>query len=259
MLGRWWRQRREQRALQRRAMSDELWLATLRAHPFLARRPMIDLLRLREMSALFLDRKEFTAVGGLVLTDAIAASIALQACVPVLHLGLSWYDAFVGIVVQPDEVVAQRHWIDEHGIAHEGEELLAGEAMPGGPVMLSWPDVQLAGADASQPYNVVIHEFAHVIDMCDGREADGMPPLPSREAAAEWTRVMGDAHARLCAALEAGHPTVIDPYAANGLEEFFAVASEAFFVAPGPLHEAEPAVYQLLKTFFQQDPARYLR
>jgi hypothetical protein len=78
----------------------------------------------------------------------------------------------VGIVVHPDEVVAQREVMDDDGVVHAYDEVLAGEAMEGGPVMLSWRDVADAGETAASGYNVVIHEFAHVLDMGDGA-ADG--------------------------------------------------------------------------------------
>ncbi|HJV60518.1 MAG TPA: M90 family metallopeptidase, partial [Albitalea sp.] len=174
-----WRRRREQRTLERRAIPDALWQLTLLRYPFLARRDDADQAQLRRLATLFLAEKEFHGAQGLVVTDEIAVAIAAQACLPVLRLGLQLYAGFVGIVVHPDEVVAQREVMDEDGIVHQYDETLAGEAMGGGPVMLSWHDVQAAGESAEWGYNVVIHEFAHVLDMGDG-EADGVPPLPDR-------------------------------------------------------------------------------
>ena len=97
-----------------------------------------------------------------------------------LHLkgGLAWYDDFVGIVVHPSEVVARRKTTDETGVVHEYDEVLAGEAMDRGPVMLSWQDVLASSVTRDEGYNVVIHEFAHKIDMRGGA-ADGCPPLPA--------------------------------------------------------------------------------
>ncbi|MFM2058984.1 MAG: hypothetical protein RLY71_3369 [Pseudomonadota bacterium] len=256
MIGRWWREWRQARLLRDRAIPDDLWLATLRAYPFLMRRPLADLLRLRELATLFLAEKEFTPVGGLVLTDEIAVAVAAQACVPVLQLGLHWYDEMVGIVLQPDEVLARRQWTDEAGVVHEGDEILSGEAMPGGPVMLSWRDVAAAGDSAQAGYNVVIHEFAHVIDMRNGA-ADGVPPLPEHISAEHWIGTLRRERAVLRATLTAGQPTWLDPYAMHGLEEFFAVATETFFVAPHDLYHGHAALYQLLQEFFRQDPRRY--
>lgn len=259
MIGRWWRRRRDARALRERAIPDELWLDTLRAFPFLAQRPLADLMALREMTSRFLDRKEFDAAGGLELTDAMAVAVAAQACVPVLRLGLDWYDGFVGIVMHPDEVVVPRQWTDESGIVHEGEEVLSGEATPGGPLMLSWHDVAIAGDSAAEGYNVVIHEFAHVIDMCGGGLADGMPPIADAALARRWQQVLPREFEAFAAQVDRGEDTFLDPYAAQGLAEFFPVASEAFFVAPRDLMQAHPALYELLSAFYRQDPARHAR
>src|SRR5206468_7339747 len=130
--------------------------------------------KLRELAAEFLARKEFHGAGGLAITDEIALSVAAQAVLPVLHLGLSWYDDFVGIVVHPDEVLARRTDTDEAGVVHDWEEVLAGEAMDRGPVMLNWQDVARAGESAEIGFNVVIHEFVHKIDLRDGAP-DGCP------------------------------------------------------------------------------------
>ena len=120
------------------------------------------------MATLFLAEKEFSGARGLVVSDEMAVAIAAQACLPALALGLDWLDGFVGIVVHEDAVVARREVEDEDGIVHAYDEELSGEAMSGGPVMLAWRDVDDAGESAVDGYNVVVHEFAHVIDMRRG-------------------------------------------------------------------------------------------
>jgi len=249
-LGAW----REERALARRAIPDDLWALTLLRLPFLGRLSDDDLAELRRLCSLFLDRKQFHGVGGLAVTDDMALLIAAQACLPVLRLGLGLYDGFVGIVVHPDEVVAQRSVMDEDGIVHEYEENLTGEAMSGGPLMLAWSDVRDAAEAADWAYNVVIHEFAHVIDMAAG-PADGVPPLPDAAARERWIAVIDGAYADFCALVDAGVDTVVDPYGAEAVEEFFAVAVEAFFVAGVPFRRESPAMYALLSAYFRQDPA----
>ena len=210
--------------------------------------------RLRTMATLFLAEKEFTGAGGVVVDDAMAVAIAAQACLPVLNLGLDQYDGFVGIVVHADVVVARRRMEDEAGIVHEYDEELAGEAMHGGPVMLSWRDVDEAGESADAGYNVVIHEFAHVLDMRNGG-ADGVPVLPTRSAEREWVDVLEAEYDAFCARVDDGEETLLDPYAAEAPEELFAVASEAFFVAAGDFRAEHPRLYALLSGFYRQDPA----
>jgi Mlc titration factor MtfA (ptsG expression regulator) len=210
------------------------------------------------MASLFLDRKEFSGARGFVVTDEIALAVALQACVPVLELGLEQYDGFVGIVMHADLVVAQREVVDEHGIVHHYDEELAGEAMAGGPLMLSWADVLPPSAPDADPgpYNVVVHEFAHVLDLRDGL-ADGVPLLPSAAARQAWLEVLMPEYDWLRERVACGHETVLDPYAAESPDEFFAVASEAFFVAPAALKAEQPALYRLFSHFYRQDPAQY--
>lgn len=245
---------RDERLLRSRPIPDLLWHQGLARYPFLLRRSADDLLRLRRLATLFLGRKEFTGAGGLAPSDEIAVAVSMQACLPILHLGLEAYDGFVGIVLHPDEVLAQREVMDEDGVVHAYTENLTGEAMEGGPVMLSWRDVDEAGDTAELAYNVVIHEFVHVLDMRDGI-ADGVPLLPTREARAAWVAVLEAEYAAFCDAVDAGEETLIDDYGAEAPEEFFAVASEAFFVAPEAMLAAHPTMYRLLAGYFKQDPA----
>jgi MtfA peptidase len=253
----WWRRRRDARALAERPIPDALWQATLARFDFIGQRSAADLAALRRLATIFLDRKQFHGAGGLTVDDTMAVAVAAQACLPVLHLGLGAYDGFVGIVMHPDEVVASRKVQDDDGVVHEYDEVLAGEAMHGGPVMLSWHDVATAGEHPEGAYNVVIHEFMHVLDMVEG-EPDGVPPLPREIDRQHWVRVLEAALGQLERAVDAGRDTVLDPYGCEGLDEFFPVAAEAFFVAPHGLVDEAPALYDLLARYFRQDPAAAL-
>ena len=236
------------------AVPDALWQEVLAQFPFLAGRSEADVVRLRQLAAQFLATKEFHGANGFVITDAVALAIAAQAVLPVLRLGLAWYDDFVGIVVHPGEVVARRTATDDLGVVHHYDEVLAGEAMHQGPVMLSWSDVAGGGASAADGYNVVIHEFVHKIDMRDGA-ADGCPPLPSAAARRRWLEAMQteyDAFRERVVIAErfGGEPTWLDPYGAESIDEFFAVTCEAFFVNR-PRFEAEfPRLAPMLERFF---------
>jgi len=254
VVGSWFKRWRTERTLQRRAIPDTLWQLTLARFPFLQLSNADDAARLRELSTLFLAGKEFTGVDGLEVDDPMAVAIAAQACLPILHLGLGCYDGFVGIVVHEDAVVARREVVDDDGVVHQYDEELSGEAMHGGPVMLSWRDVADAGESAVDGYNVVIHEFVHVLDMRNG-DADGIPVLPNRAAVDEWVRVLGAEYDVFCDRVDAAEETLLDPYAAEAPEEFFAVAAEAFFVAPIEFRIEHSALYELLRGYFRQDPA----
>ena len=252
---------RDDDACRQHAIPEALWQLTLARYPFLGWRSREQLMRLRRLATLFLARKEFSGAHGLVVTDEIAVAVAAQAVLPVLNLdeGLNLYDGFIGIVMHSDAVVAPREVMDDDGVVHEYDEELAGEAMQDGPVMLSWRDVEAAAEDsghADWAYNVTIHEFAHVIDMAHGG-ADGVPPLSDRAARQHWIGVMEAAYADFCMQVDAQHQTLIDPYAADSIQEFFAVAVETFYVQPRELQRAAPSVYQLLVDYFHEDPAHH--
>jgi Mlc titration factor MtfA (ptsG expression regulator) len=248
------RRYRRKRILRNSALPDALWREAIGALPFLAIYSADALARLRDLVVLFLDAKSIVGAQGHVVTPLQRTIIAIQACVLVLNLDLALYDGFENIVVYPGEFVPGWEYEDEYGVVHRQDAPLAGEAMNRGPVILSWPDVaDSADWDAAQ-MNLVIHEFAHKIDMRDG-DANGCPPLPDDATRREWRRVMQQAYADFCARVDADEDTAIDPYAAESPGEFFAVLSEVFFAEASLLVAEYPDVYRAFAAFYRQDPA----
>lgn len=228
---------------------DNLWAVIVTSMPFLETLDPAEQAQLKEMSEAFLASKEFSTAGGLELSDEICVSIAAQGCLPILKLGLSAYRDWVGIIVYPDEFVVRRQIEDENGVVHEYDDVLAGEAWEGGPLIVSWHDVKMAG----DGYNVVIHEFAHKLDMLNG-DADGMPALHSGMDEDEWRATFLAAYDDFCRRVDSGEETIIDPYASDSPEEFFAVLSESFFELPDVVADEYPDLYALLKRYYRQDP-----
>jgi Mlc titration factor MtfA (ptsG expression regulator) len=270
-LGKWWHSWRQPTRPAVSAMAQELWQDTLQAYRFLTELNDVEQRLLRQLCTEFLAQKEFHGAQGLVVTDAMALAIAAQACLPLLHLSpgmsvrrlLRWYDDFVGIVLHPDEVLAKRAAVDDFGIVHEYQELLAGEAMDQGPVMLNWHDVAGSDASAARGYNLVIHEFAHKLDLRDGL-ADGCPPLPrgflgttrAAPARAAWFAVLEPAYRAfrervIIAERFGGSPPWLDHYAAESVPEFFAVACEAYFVQRKRFTQEFPDLVPLFDAFFR--------
>ena len=235
-------------------LSDALWQEALARLPFLNRLTSEEKSRLRQLTEGFLAEKEFTSAGSLELTDAMCVSIAVQGCLPILNLGLQCYRDWVGIIVYPDEFIIPRSVEDEFGVVHEYDDVASGEAWDGGPLLISWRDAQMAG----EGYNVVIHEFAHKLDMLSG-EADGIPSLPAGLARKDWEETLLAAYENFCTRVDEaearGEETLLDPYAAESPGEFFAVMSETFFEAPCILREAYPALYTQLSRYYRQNPA----
>jgi MtfA peptidase len=155
-------------------------------------------------------------------------------------------------VVYPGDFRVPIAETDADGVVHEFDDERAGESWPGGPVVLSWD------AAANDPQiNVVIHEFAHMLDMANG-EADGMPPLHAGMDRHAWQQAFRAAYEGFCDAVDRGKNTWLDPYAAEHPGEFFAVLSEAFFETPNETRRRYPDAYQQLRLFYRQDPAKRL-
>lgn len=241
-------------ARRRSRIPDDLWLQALSQLPYCRALDATSQTRLRVLSNRFLTDKTFEAAADLVLTDEMRTRIALQACLLILNLGFDYYAGWRAIILYPGDFRVSKEEVDEMGVVHEWQEELSGEAWQQGPVILSW---QAADNPATHQSNIVLHEFAHKLDMRDGR-ADGCPPLPRGMSEKNWANDFRQAYASFCALLDAGYSTRIDDYASDNPAEFFAVLSEVFFVEPAVLQDEFPAVYQQLQTFYRQDPAAVL-
>ncbi|QSA96203.1 zinc-dependent peptidase [Methylococcus sp. EFPC2] len=238
------------------SLTDDVWQQTLADHPILTRLDASERTRLRELTAEFMRQKLFESVRGLVLNEPMRASIAVQACLPVLNLGLAWYDDWRTLVIYPAEFVRPREEFDAVGVMHQWEDVLGGESWQRGPVILSWADVEASGW--GEGYNVVIHEMAHKLDMHGGTDADGFPPLHKDMKPKDWTAVFTAAYEDLTRRVETGEDAALDAYATESPGEFFAVLSEYFFERPVLLSGLYPEVYRQLASFYRQDPGAAL-
>lgn len=78
--------------------------------------------------------KRFIGIG-INLTDGMQVTIAAQACLPILHLGMGLLSGWADIVVYPDAFYVHRDQVDEFGVVHQQERLLSGEAWSRGPIV----------------------------------------------------------------------------------------------------------------------------
>jgi Mlc titration factor MtfA (ptsG expression regulator) len=241
----WWRQHQGDRL----DIPATLWDEVEAGLPFLSHLTPDERTHLRRLVREFIAEKEWSGAQELQLTPRIQLTIGLQACLPILHLGLDWYAGWVGIVVYPGDFLIPRQMIDADGVVHEFDDEVMGEAWYGGPVLISWFE-QPEDADG---INVVIHEFAHKLDMKSG-DADGMPPLHAGMSRRRWIEVMSQAFNDFQQRVDSGEETPLDPYGAEMPTEFFAVASEAFFETPELLNREYPDVYAQLRGFYCQNP-----
>ena len=245
-LRRWWRQR----IIARAPLDPALWEQTLGSLPFLGGLTADERARLRDTVILFLHHKSIRGAAGLGIDAGMRLMIAVQACILILNLDIDYFRGWVEIIVYPDEFIPTIEYTDDDGIVHVDREPRAGEAWLQGPVILSWADV----APAAAGVNVVVHEFAHKLDMLNG-DASGFPPLHAGMKRQTWAAAFSAAYADFCRRVDADEDVAIDPYAAESPGEFFAVMSEAFFEMPRTVLATYPQVYAQLREFYRQDPA----
>lgn len=216
---------------------------------------------LEQLVQLFVAEKRWEGLGGLRLADEIRVTIAGQACL--LLLGFTrdpvrceLYRNVKSILVYPTTVVPKRVGEPIFGPTRVVDPIVPvlGEAHLQGPVILTWDSVLRGSVHAEFGHNVVYHEFAHKLDMQDGR-SDGTPPLASRAQYAQWTAVCTREYAALRERIARGEPTFLDPYGGTSEAEFFAVATEHFFDQPAALRAQHPDLYAVLQDFYRQDPA----
>jgi Mlc titration factor MtfA (ptsG expression regulator) len=211
--------------------------------------------RLRDDLRIFVAEKRWEGCGGLQITDEIQVTIAAQACLLVLGMEHNYFDRVLSILVYPHAYRDPRDSVGPDGLIHEGSGGRLGEALYRGPVVLAWDYVRYEGQHPGEGQNVVFHEFAHQLDMLDG-VINGTPPLGSRESQRRWQEVMTREFQQLIEASEHGRATLLDQYGTTNEAEFFAVATECFFEKPVAMHRRHPQLYDLLRSYYRQDPAR---
>ena len=248
---------RQAHLLRRRHLSSAQWHRIIDDMPSLAGLSAVERVHLQTLTQQFLRHKTLNGVQGLRLSPDMRLRIAAQACLLILHLDFSYFDGWHEVIVYPGGFRIRHSAMDEAGLVSEQTPALSGEAWQQGPVILSWEDARRDMRGAHPGQNVVLHEFAHKLDMLSG-SANGSPPMHPDMPQAEWTAALSDAYARLQRQIGRRH-TCINPYAATNPGEFFAVVSEYFFTDPRRLYRVCPRVYEQLRRYYRQDPLKRLQ
>lgn len=231
-------------------IDDVLWRRVIDSsglfHTLCAERLVV----LRRNANAFLADKRFHGAGGHSLDVTQQLTIAAIACIPVHQLGYRALRGWRDVIVYPGGFRSRREHHDEStGVVTEVDEEMIGEAWDRGPVVFSWVDIAEDLAHPFDGFNVVIHEIAHKLDMLDGA-VNGTPSLPGSISRATWIAVMQAAFDRFVDAVQGGDAVGIDPYAAESVDEFFAVVSEYHHSAPAVLRQCMPEVADLLDRYF---------
>ena len=210
--------------------------------------------RLLALIGQFLRSKQFEGGGGLEITEPMQLTVAAQACLLILNIDAGCYPGVHAVLLHPGTFVTRAPVLDHRLYTAPVPEPvpLLGQHVRG-VVVLSWDSVARGAADVGDGNNVVLHEFAHELDIENG-DVDGVPLLEAPSSTREWARVLQQRFEELRRAADAGQPSVLSFYGATNRAEFFAVATEAFFETPVALLRDYPDLYAELKGFYRQDP-----
>lgn len=242
---------RRRRKIRSRPFPKE-WLPLVeRGAPLFAYLSPADREELLQRIQVFLAEKNFEGCGGVTIDDEIRITVAAQASLLTLHRGEWYYPSLVSVVVYPAEYDVAFSEVDGAGVMTEGVESRMGETWRQGTLVLSWEDIRPDGAALMEEgINVVLHEFAHQLD-----EADGITSERQRNSA--LGSALATEYRLFCRLVRRRRTdTLLDPYGAESLAEFFAVAVEAFFEDPIAMRNEHPNLYSPFTTYFGLDPAR---
>jgi Mlc titration factor MtfA (ptsG expression regulator) len=252
MLFDWWKNRRRRRLLAEPFPTP--WLTVLQHNvQAYGRLTPPEQAKVRDYVQVFVAEKNWEGCGGLPMNDEIRVTIAAQVGILVLGLDEQYFEHVLSILVYPSTYVAADRSIREGGIVVEGDSARLGEAWYRGPVIFSWTDVLAAGRQTTAG-NVVYHEFAHQLDMLNGRIVDGTPPLETADQDRRWLETTAAEYRHLVAACESGHRTFFDCYGATSRAEFFAVTTESFFTGPIEFQRRHTELYALMCEVYHFDP-----
>jgi MtfA peptidase len=200
--------------------------------------------RFRQMVNVFLGEVRVTGVR-IDVDDTVRVLVAASAIIPVFGFDDWDYHRLGEVLVYPgafDKGYQTDRTADANILGLTGLGHLRGV------VILSEPSLLAGFSDTPRPENVGVHEFAHLVEQ---EEVDGgLPPEVPPEVVRQWVGYV---------ARELAHPSNqragISDYAYTNEHEFFAVLSEYFFGSPEVLRAKAPALYDLLRKLFHQDPA----
>jgi Mlc titration factor MtfA (ptsG expression regulator) len=226
--------------------------------PLVARLSAPDQERIYRLMQLFLREVPIEGCAELEVTEEIRVTIAAQACLLLLKMPYPKYTRVDRVLVYPSSFVPKTVGLYGSGQVVRPDVPARGQAWQSGVVILGWDSVQHDTIIATDGDNVVLHEFAHMLDAEDGG-IDGMPVLDSASAYRAWAALLSTKFAEHVARVERGERTTLNAYGAENRAEFFAVATEAFFEKPVQLRKDQPDLYALLVDFFKLDPAQQTR
>jgi len=251
MIFSWFRKRRRRKLLAKPFPHD--WHAVLERNvQHYGRLDSHEQLKLCDDLRILVAEKTWIGIDDLIVTDEMKVTVAAQASLLLLHIDHDYFARTDEIILHPTSYqTAQRY--GRAGMIVDASPDVLGQAYYRGPVVLSWASALAGGRDEDDGRNLVLHEFAHKLDMADD-SSDGTPVLNNRGQYKKWVEVMTQAFNQLCDRTDRRKATLLDKYGSTNEAEFFACVTECFFEKPKKLREKHRDLYDVLREYYKQDP-----
>ena len=196
--------------------------------------------KLEGLMHVFLHEVAFEVKGFDKVTEEMRICVAAEACVLILNRGYNSYWKLKRITISKELLKNERGvWAGWAGRRD---------------VSLQWDAVLHGMKQGNDNYNVILHEFAHVLDQADDAQAQSIPVHEGSVDRAKWEELFKREYPRIKAAYKAGRAHVIDEYALSDEAEFFTCATESFFERPKELKKYNPEIYDILQDYYGLDP-----
>ena len=182
-----------------------------------------------------------------IATEEMKTIVAAEACLLIVKRNLSDYRHLKVIHLWEDEIKDNKN---VRGSASRNE------------INLSWKFLKKSVRNARDGHNLILHEFAHLIDFADDRIAQSIPVSRFSGEFKKWKRLVDEEHKKLMNAYNSGKNYSIRAYGGyesiNGNKpEIFSCGTSAFFERGARLKRESPEIYKAFKEFYKLDPATW--
>lgn len=185
--------------------------------------------------------KDFIGMNGFKITNFHKIIIAALATRLIFKLGLRYFDHIHRIYIFESEFDSV-----------EFQQPVKGITDFSGTIGLSWEAVKEGMESNSDGNCVVIHEFAHGLDLYDGN-FDGLPLLFEPGILRPLIDRIYKEHEKICNR-SANWPDIMKRNKIEDISEFFAVLTEIYFEQPELLQKKNKSLYNLMKKIYRYEP-----
>jgi MtfA peptidase len=188
----------------------------------------------------FLNSKRFIGMNHFQINLTQKIIIAALAVRIIFKLGLKYYDHIIKIYLYESEFYRNDH------------EKLDGITQSNGIIGLAWQAVEYGISNPADGKNVVLHEFAHALDLYDDN-FDGIPRIFNSSVIKPLISGIIEQQDKFLGEWKEWHRFTYN-FEVKDIAEFFAKSTELYFENPQLLRNHDRKLYSIMKTIYGYEP-----